>query len=468
MIKDSIYDTPYGRALLYNTKPNANKKDEENTTKDQIHCFKLKDITLADGKNPTLYTCQSDFSLASPKQDDDVVLGTIGRGCVTEVRDDEEDIKTIVVELTNWHLAGRSKVKVYSNISKFLSKIPTEDSKSKDLFRVVRKKRVFEMNIYERIEHAKELKQKAIPHFVQGEYSKALDLFSTAIYAVRMQEHSPESTNEMRADLVEIMISCSNNAASCYVKLKRWEEAEQQARNALLLIDALDGKRGQKIHLILKEGGLSDLKIFGEWRVKSYLIIARAEAEQQEYAMALARLKQALSFTRAGVGVGAKVMPGLEKQDVEIRRLIQTYGERHKLIYLKEKARAKAMFGGSPKSKIGTQTSSGENKVPEASKVQETSTSSTANDASVKERSPQESFEPIACDENNANTKDILSDDISNVNFIVSDDEKNDSSDDDEFESMPWYEEHKEALILSGLGALILAGISMIRTTRSK
>lgn len=470
MIKDSIYDTPYGRSLLYNIKVNVNlkKSDDNDETKkekvdiDSIYCFKLKDITLADGKNPTLYTCQTNFSFASPVKDDDVVLGTIGRGIVSEVRSNN-GIQTVVAELTNWHLAGRSKVKVYSNIAKFTNKTSCDEVDNKKLFRVVRKKRVFEMNIYERIEHAKVLKQEAIPYFGKGDFTKALDLFSTAIYAVRMQEHSPESTNEMRADLVEIMISCSNNAASCYVKMKRWEDAEQQARNALLLIDALDGKRGQKIHTILKKGGLSDLKLFGEWRVKSYLIIAKAEAEQQEYAMALARLKQALSWTRAGVGVGAKVMPGLEKQDVEIRRLIQTYGERHKLIYLKEKARAKAMFGSTSKAKKDVQKLSSDENDPQQNATQEEHTPSNINDSKVDEkRLDEEGPKQIVPGESTVSTKHNNS-----TNSEPESDNDKDSVSDDDF-GLPWYEEHKEALILSCLGFLAYFGMITIRGTRSK
>ena len=482
MIKDTIYNTPYGRALLYNTKDNLynqnssqnneEKNEESALALPRVHCLKLQDIVLADGKHPTLYTCAKTLPHPKPRGDDDVILGNFGRGTVLKVESCSEgssgDDEKVVVQLTNWRLARRSTVKIYCNASNFTNS---------EQYRIVRKKRVYEMSIYERIEHSKVLKKEAIPHFVKGDYEKALDLFTQAVYAVRMQQHTPESTNEMRADLVEIMISCSNNAASCFVKMGKWEEAQQHARNALLLIDALDGKRGQKVHLILREGGLSDLKIFGEWRVKSYLIIARAEAEQQEFSMALARLKQAMSVTRGGIGINAKVKLGLEKQDNEIRRLMQTYGERHKMLYRKEKARAKAMFSGNEKSKSinGTKPDQNGSNVSKVEQKASLKGKTINNDKKKVVPSEKKSEKDVTQVENvnKSNVKDTTKSLPDTTKSLPDNNDENldsnegyDGNSEDDY--IPWYEEHKEALILTGVGALALGTIVTMRSIRSK
>jgi len=452
MKKDSYYDTPFGRGLLYNTKDNVNKTSPDSEEElPKIHCMKLEDITLADGKHPTLYTCQNNYSYCKPRVGDDVVLGTIGRGFVKDIRrkDGEED-DIVQVELRSWRLAGRSCVQIYAPVSAFVNVDYDDATTDVHHYIVVRKNRVFEMDIYERIEHAKELKKKAIPVFVTGDYVQALNWFAQAVHAVRMQQHSPDSTNEMRADLVEIMITCSNNSATCNAKLNRWEEAQQNARNALLIIDALENKRGLKVHKTLRQGGLSDLKIFGEWRIKSLLIIARAEGEQQEYSMAIVRLKKALSITRAGSHAGAKVLPQLAKQDLEIRRLIQSYGERQKLIFTKEKARAKAMFGNASTSTkkddntLKTDQSHNEKKHSLEKSPTQTEGGGFNNDAPV-----QKSHDKI--------------EDIKECKDVDTDTSYNESEEEDfEATSLSWHEEHREALILSGIGALALVGFSFM------
>lgn len=448
MRKDTIIQTPYGRGLIYNTKKNPNKEDEP------IHCLKLTSINLANNTKPILYTCQTDFPSALPLIDDDIVIDGVGRGAVDDVRDDG----IVVVLLNTWRLAGRSRVRIYTPLSSF--------SKDNATYHVVRKKRLFEMDIFEKIEYSKVKKQEAIPYFVQGRYDKALSLFSEATNAVRMQQHSPNSSNEMRADLVEIMITCSNNAASCYVKKKEWKDAQQQARNALLIIDALDQKRGMKIHTILRQGGLSDLKMFGEWRIKSMLIIARAEAEEQEYVMAIPRLKAALSHTRTSLHVGARVIPGLEKQDKEIRKLIQTYGERQRAILQKEKARAKAMFGGKTATSK-SKSSSAASVAATANKPVEVHAPSKA-EIDVVQRTviTSKDVDPIkkavpkrAVDVNGGATNSSSQNSIK-TSVEESIPAKNSDSDgeDDNNVDASWYEEHQEAIILSS----IIGGIGLV------
>ena len=121
----------------------------------------------------------------------------------------------------------------------------------------------------------------------------ALSSNARAVEAVRYVHHDARSSNELRADLVEVMVTCSNNAATCCVRLRRWPEAGRHARNALVILDALYAKRGKKIHGVLTLVGASDAKLFGEWRSKSLLIAAKASTNQSDHDEALERSRAA-------------------------------------------------------------------------------------------------------------------------------------------------------------------------------
>ena len=94
-------------------------------------------------------------------------------------------------------------------------------------------------------------------------------MFARAIDAVRYVQHGADSTNELRADLIVVMITCSNNASLCSSKKKDWERAEKFAANSLVLIDALESKKDtSKIRKILNNDGIKDSQLFGTWKVK--------------------------------------------------------------------------------------------------------------------------------------------------------------------------------------------------------
>ena len=283
------------------------------------------------------------------------------------------------VELTSWRLAGRSKVKCYMY---------------KQALQVVRKKMLSEMNAQERVEFAQRQKASAAKVFKDKQYQHALNLYAGAVDSVRFVQHDSSSSNETRADLVEVMVTCSNNASTCCAQLGRWPEAAKFAQNALVLLDALIDKKGLMIHSILvsdvEDGGcgLCDAKLFGEWRVKSYILIARSLAEKKDYSGAIEVLRRARNIiveysVVGGSGgndggieqgdiagsTGSAVADGstdrakasvahLRVQDKELRRLITSYMERKKAEKKKEKQRAQAMFGCPVSSgKVATATS---------------------------------------------------------------------------------------------------------------
>ena len=83
-----------------------------------------------------------------------------GRGRVQEIRDD----KTVVVLLSSWRLQGRSRTTCFLQMSDV---------------QVVRPKRVYEMNVFERVEHAQGLKEGALKIFVKKEQERALSKYAS-------------------------------------------------------------------------------------------------------------------------------------------------------------------------------------------------------------------------------------------------------------------------------------------------
>lgn len=272
-----LVKTPYGNGLITKTRT---PQDTNTPPVQEIQLLEWEDAksneTVKSRRSTKLYSTAEYESILATKGDD--VLTPFGRGTITEYVTvrllNEGKIDPVTKEpigeqvftkyritINSWRLAGRSRVKcfLFSNQVK-----------------VVRKKALVEMNALERVEFAMRQKQAASKLFTQKKHQEALNVYGGCIDAVRYIHHDTNSNNECRADLIDVMVTCSNNAATCCVQLKRWEEAFQFAKNSLVLLNAMFSKRGAKIHTILaRDNGHCDARIFGEWRVKSRLIMAR-------------------------------------------------------------------------------------------------------------------------------------------------------------------------------------------------
>lgn len=296
-----------------------------------------------------------------------------GRGRVIEIRSTDSDKcnDVVVIQLSSWRLANRSRVICYLNAQSV---------------HVLRSKHVYEMSVVERIERAMELKQQAAYFFSNKDYQRAWEIYGRAIDVVQYVQHSTQSTNAVRADLLVVMITCSNNAATCSLKLDRLEEASKHAQQALGLLDALEKKKGLKIHGELLSQGHSDIRLFGEWKVKSLLIIARSLAENDEIEAAMDTAKTArdiiTSFTAANafkLNVENGQVPmdttiatnqhtstysyqqsvkQLQNNDKELLKLFLRCKERRKAQLKKERLRAQAMFA-TPSTDAKVETSQG-------------------------------------------------------------------------------------------------------------
>jgi len=399
-ITQRIVSTPYGRGLVVKTyytkhlKPKQLDLDENgDITSDNSDTTRYYEIHLIDwissinessssslgtnnikAKATTLYTTE-DYPSVQPKIGDDVLFIPFGRGIISNAiqTDNNKDSSSsdpvkYEITLTSWRLASGCRVKCYSFAT---SKI-----------QVVRKKRLVEMKPPEKIDYALQKKKEASEHFKNKNFGDALRQYALAVDSVRYLSYAGgDKVNEthIRSTLLEIMVTCCNNASTCSLKIKNYASCEQYAKNALLLLDALYNKRGMTIHsyLISKKKNLSDEKLFGEWRGKSLLMIAKSLFEnekKQDFTQAIEYLnkakKECIEPYMTDDPSKQKALAGLKSVQKEVLKLQRSCLLKKKENDKKEKRRAQAMFGSSSnKSKKETSTGTSQNNDADNSKV---------------------------------------------------------------------------------------------------
>jgi hypothetical protein len=406
----ALVQTPYGRGMVIRTRKQEHSEDvmREVELRDWV-----KPASPTGTPRPSILYSTTKFPSVKPEIGDEV-LTIYGRGRVLDIRAGQ-----IVVRISSWRLAGRSLVTCY------LSPSAVE---------VVRSKKIYEMSVEEKIEHAMEIKEKATKTFAAKEYGDALELYARAVDTVRYVQHKANSSNEMRADLLLVMITCCNNAATCCLQLHAWDRAQKFGKNALLLIDALYDKKGKsKIHDLLNREGVSDSQIFGTWKVKSCLVIARGLAEKHDTEEAVKTLKTAVDVIATYKIEGDSNFKQLECQEKQVRKLYVVCKDRLKAERQKEKKRAVAMFGGS--------SSKEEKKDPEKKDTEkETPSSSRSVTASsgTKPQAEEEEFEDMPPMKHIPMKK--------RVSFAQGSKPGNESEDEDDEPSL--FDDHKEAIFI--------------------
>jgi hypothetical protein len=130
--------------------------------------------------------------------------------------------------------------------------------------------------------------------------------------------------------------------------LNQLDETYKFGKNASVLLDAIYEKRGKsKIMDLLYKEGLEESKVFGTWKVKSLLLIARGLAERSETEEADKKLKEAMDVIAMYKKESDPMFQQLVAQEKQVRKLHVGYRQRIKAEKTKEKKRAVAMFGGS-------------------------------------------------------------------------------------------------------------------------
>jgi hypothetical protein len=439
--------TPYGPGWVLRTRRSDGMQE--------IELWKQNDDKSMNSNNngrrssSMLYSLQKYVS--APVTEGCDVLCFAGRGRVVQVRkEDASDspCAPVKVRLSNWRLANRSRVYCYVSL---------------DAVQVVRPKMVYEMSVPEKIERAQEYKDEAAQLFQTQNYAAAYDRYSRAVETVRYVQHNKsESTNIVRADLLVVMITCSNNAATCCWKLDRIEQAAIHARDASLLLDALEPKRGQKIYQELLSAGYSDEKVFGEWKVKSLLILAKTEMAQIELDACLASIQRArdtvCQYSNNNNNSTNKILQG---SDRELVKLLKSCKEHRKVQRQKEKQRAQAMFAATTEHRSAVS----------AERKKSDPCSSSSSSSRVSSPRSVENFEgsgpePKISDRDKApaakNVEKVQPKASKSVRFHHSVD------DPDIEDEVPW---HQDAAFLSGLGVVFgvvgAATFLLWRSTRS-
>jgi tetratricopeptide (TPR) repeat protein len=341
-----VVRTPYGRAIVIRTRRGGGDVASR-SRKVVMREMELVDWTkLAESsmhsndrsgrpQRPAVLYSPTDYPSVDPQVNDEVTCA-FGRGTVVEIRRRpavQGDV--VVVLISSWRLAGRSRVRCYL---------------SQSAVRVVRHKRLYEKTVCEKVEHGQDLKGRANELFASKDYREALTLYAQAIDSVRYVQHKTDSSNETRADLIVLLVTCYNNAGMCCSQLNEpdlWDAAARYSGSAIILIDALEEKKGLKIHSVLLREGHTDVKLFGEWKAKALLLKARALMERRNSDTDEAQdlLKQAIGVIRSYPdGGGGASSPTLASMEREARRLHARCKEQRKKEREREKKRALKMF----------------------------------------------------------------------------------------------------------------------------
>ena len=444
-----IVQTSYGRGLILKRRKSDEIKEIRLLEWDSASNNNINGLTLTK-KVPMLYT-MTEYPTVTVMIGDEVIT-PFGRGVVLEKvvvrirKKDDNDSKnsspteTVSLKyhvlLSSWRLTGRSRVKCYL----FSSHV-----------KVVRAKTLREMDPYERVEYAMKRKETASALFQKKNYNDALIKYAEAVDAVRYLQHTPNSSNECRADLVLVIVTCSNNAATCCMKLNKFDEASRFAKNALILLSALYNKRGMKIHgIMIKDHHLTDAKCFGEWRGKSCLIMAQCEKEKQYFDNSISHVNEAKDYISEYLenetDSGFKRLKDLMKEITKVKSAVVA---KKKKILEDEKAKAKKMFASK-----------------QTKQSKEPPNDSIPTDAAIKKNTVKAKQDDFVAQEGTNKQEDTNKSDSDSpkkssiskrVSFAENLEERHIlESDYAEDEEEPWYQEHKEALILLTIGGLAL------------
>lgn len=199
-VDQAIVQTPYGRGIILRTRKDDNIKEVQ-----LLEWESMARSSPRPNKPIMLYTSLN-YPSVQPHVGDDVIC-SYGRGRVKQVTILPSTSKSrklprikYSIALSSWRLRGRA------NVTCHVVTPPPQ---------VVRKHTLSEMDAYEKVELAHSQKQKATEYFSKKkDYSLALNSYAGALDAVRNVQHDSSSTNEVRADLVLTMVTCSNNAAT--------------------------------------------------------------------------------------------------------------------------------------------------------------------------------------------------------------------------------------------------------------
>lgn len=269
LFKSQSVLTPYGEGII-------------ESIRDEAIVVKPTKWKLAGGQTPTFYLNRKDVK---PKYAvGDIVTTSYGQAKISGIR--QEDGMFIVL-LVDWKLATSKCPTLYIKESAFL---PTDEKKN-----IISKEEKFDM-FTSCVAKANAAKAKAGNFFKGGQIEKAKENYILCLKAIEILS-SDILSNKQRAKVFDLTVTSSNNAALCFLRLKKYSECAFYAKSALNLISALEPRMetGKVWQCLLRDGMTKD-KLFKEWKKKSLFYIGKSELMRKNYKTAIDRLREALQI----------------------------------------------------------------------------------------------------------------------------------------------------------------------------
>jgi len=201
---------------------------------------------------------------------------------------------------------------------------------------------------------------------------------------------------------------------------------------------------------------VDDVKLFGEWRAKSFIVLAKADADGKDYEKAIHNLKQAQQAITAYLHNHST--PALLSLHHEVKRLMASYIQLNKAVLKKEKLRAQAMFAAPTPTSKTKKSSNGYHTNQQPSPKPNHHPAINGYHHPFNDTIPLPSIFK--------NTTERLQNPVKkSVTFQGQDYAQKEEWEFDD-QNLPWYQQHKEALILTGIGALLACGLAVLQRTR--
>lgn len=190
----------------------------------------------------------------------DLVELFMGRGQVRGIRAEDGMLE---VWAMGWEMAGEQRPRYFV---------------SRDAVKVVPTV-YYKMPVLDRLQIAAWLKGEGAKLFKAGDFEKAAQNYMKSIGVLKTCEFK---SNAQNARALELMIPCHNNAATCYIKRKNYGDARLLSENVDTLCSALERNRGGMVMKALKERGVGETTILGQWWCKSLFLGGKACLYQGE------------------------------------------------------------------------------------------------------------------------------------------------------------------------------------------
>eukprot|EP01041_Mallomonas_annulata_P004313 gene4313-8577_t len=278
---------------------------------DTIHVVTISNWLLANGKSPILYVNHSmltkDTSAileeskiptkkpskrANKTKVDKMEIGSLvqtpyGKGIIRSIRQDN----IILVEPINWTMADKKAPKFY--LQKDFIQLLKQDTNNNKSSEGNEPDPIISL-IADRIDRAIKLREDGTICFKEQNFELAREKYCQALMSLQGLGELSLSI-EQRAVVFEQSVPCHNNAALCFLKLKRYPEAVLNASNAHTLSSTMESRIGSNVWTCLERNGMT-IDILLKHKRKSLFLAGKAELLHENFEAAVNHFKTVLAL----------------------------------------------------------------------------------------------------------------------------------------------------------------------------